>query len=974
MNTINIPNLNFDDRYDRMVNNIIYDCFPQNNCILCHSHICSCNNKDAYHTKNTKIIYNSFNTEIEKRNQSFKNNKNLANLNKMKKRPINPIFNDIIKIPNLYYSTTRDPLKKNLSKNFNFYNNNEAKTIQYNNYLDNIRNESYSNIHNNVIYNKISLINFQRLNNSVSGSLAIPCLNNLKTINSFNGNNNNYISNDLYNENLITITKHKNSLYTDRNYSLEKEKNYKFRKIFNMNEEQEINKSIEKPLYESYVNIGKNQLNTKFKMKKKFESLSPITNYKYSNSMKRYNSQINNNSCKNSYNNNYLNINNNYNYQINTNNIVNLPPNSIEYIKQNFSTNFDDMYEKDFCKNIIRLKRKNISLKNKETVKLGEALFDKKQNKNNNNENKNPINKMYKNYIPNSKRVSQKIYYIKNRTEIFNDNNKENVSSNIIQNSILKENNTNNRKINMKFFDKLKQNYVMKEKPKIFTSFEEQNNKNDNNSKILLSKKGLNKTNNQIDAINSNYDIENSKLKTVELKTLLKRANNEISKLKLQLNNFNNKKALIKNYKKINLDKLLNKNSKLNIRKNYQKKNFLKIKIEEGINAKKHKNYNTNCDSKTLIKELILLNKNFLKRQQSPTTLNSLEDRSRLNSNFYRKLNTNNNKITSKHKYIFSIYHSKKNNLKTSILCFDAETKIFEKKNIDSISNNKNFYDSINKTNKNLYLVNKNDFYILTGFNCNKFFKYNHKINRINQFSDLKYNHSNGAMISFIDKIVCLSGDYCKKVEIFSEEDNIWYELPDIQVERSFFSTCIIKNRFLFVFFGYNFPNRTYLNSIEYLDLFYYNSLINKNKKIDNKNFFWRFLEYNYFSNNSSYQKINLIGSIAINYNDEKIIFLGGKNCLIKENIEGYYQLILLDNTNIKGDEENNYIELINSKNIIKTKEYNYYNNYKYIKELLHDNILKEPVFVAFDNYYNAHLIKLSTMEHEIYNISINHT
>ena len=68
----------------------------------------------------------------------------------------------------------------------------------------------------------------------------------------------------------------------------------------------------------------------------------------------------------------------------------------------------------------------------------------------------------------------------------------------------------------------------------------------------------------------------------------------------------------------------------------------------------------------------------------------------------------------------------------------------------------------------------------------------------------------------------------------------------------------------------------------------------------------------------------------------------------------------------------NNYIELINSKNIIKSKKNNYFNNYKYIKELNHDNILKESAFVAFDNYYNVHLIKLGTMNHEIYNISIN--
>ena len=970
MNTINIPNLNFDDRYDRMVNNIICDSFPQNNCILCHSHICSCKNKNVYHNTNTKIIYNSFNTEIEKRNQSYKHNKNLVNLNKMKKRPINPIFyNDINKIPKFYYSTTRDPLKKKLNNNFQFYNNNEAKTIQYNNNFENIRNESYQNIHNNYTNNKISLINFQRLNNSVSGRLAVPYLNNLKTINSFNGNNNNYINNYYYNDNdnLIAITKHKNSLFTDRNYSIEKEKNSKFRKIFNINEEQEINMPLEKPLYESYSNLHKNQLNIKFKMKKNLETLnpiSPLSNNKFSNIMKRNNSQINNNRCRN--NNNYLNINNNYNYQINNNNIVNIPSNSIEIIRQNYSNNFYDMYEKDFNKNIIRLKRKNITLKNKETVKLGEDLLDKKENKTNNINNKNPINKMYKYYIPNSKRISKKIYYIKNKTDFSDDNNKENVSNNIIQNSILKDN--KNRKINMKFFEKMKKNYIIKEKPKILTSFEIPNNKNSSVNSKIFSNNGLNTTNNQVGDINSNIDNENNnnKIKTLELKSLLKKANNEISKLKIQLNNFNNKKATIINYKKINSDKLLNKN-----RINFQKKNSLKIKIEEGIYTKNHKNYNTNYDSKTLIKELILLNRNFLKRQKSPTTLNSLEDRTRLN-NFYKNLNSNINKITYKHKYIFSIYHSKKKNLKTSIICFDAEAKLFEIKYIDSINNNKIFYDTINKTNKSLYLINKNDFYILTGLNCNQFFKYNYKNNRINQLSDLRYNHSNGAMISFNDKIICLSGDYCKKVEIFSEDDNLWFDLPDIQIERSFFSTCLIKNRFLFVFFGYNFPNRTYLNSIEYLDLFYYNSFINKNKKNENKNIFWRYLEYNYFSNNSSYQKINLIGSIAINYNDERIIFLGGKNCLLNEKIEGYYQLVLLDNTNIKGDEMNNYIELINSKNIIKSKKNNYFNNYKYIKELNHDNILKESAFVAFDNYYNVHLIKLGTMNHEIYNISIN--
>ena len=39
--------------------------------------------------------------------------------------------------------------------------------------------------------------------------------------------------------------------------------------------------------------------------------------------------------------------------------------------------------------------------------------------------------------------------------------------------------------------------------------------------------------------------------------------------------------------------------------------------------------------------------------------------------------------------------------------------------------------------------------------------------------------------------------------------------------------------------------------------------------------------------------KINLIGAVAINYLNEKIIFLGGNNCSKKENECEYYQFIL---------------------------------------------------------------------------------
>ena len=240
----------------------------------------------------------------------------------------------------------------------------------------------------------------------------------------------------------------------------------------------------------------------------------------------------------------------------------------------------------------------------------------------------------------------------------------------------------------------------------------------------------------------------------------------------------------------------------------------------------------------------------------------------------------------------------------------------------------------------------------------------------MSQLRDLKYNHLNGSMISYNDKIICLSGDFNKKVELYLENENKWLELPETQIERSYFSLCIIKNRYLFIFFGYNYPNRMYLNSIEFLDIsnYHINNIMNFQR--GNNIINWRYLDYNYYSNNESFQKINLIGSIAVNYNDEKIIFLGGKNYLINQDDDGYYQFIFDENDINDNEMIISYIEKIKTKGITNFKNIFFNNNYKYFEDLNQDNVLKEPIFVAFDNNYYVHMIKLSTMNHEVYNIN----
>ena len=480
--------------------------------------------------------------------------------------------------------------------------------------------------------------------------------------------------------------------------------------------------------------------------------------------------------------------------------------------------------------------------------------------------------------------------------------------------------------------------------------------------------------NNRIKEVNQNLNIEMSeyKQKTEELMNLLQKANNEIAQLKMELNGY--KRQNIQQMGNLNKKNYYHSNKYISnnntgVKYNF-KKSSLKIKIPCG-NKNQMDKYNTIISNKKL---LLKNNKKTFKNHTVLSTSNS----SKSNYNIYRNTYSNIDKIKDNSKYIFSIFSSLSKNYKNTILCFNAETKLFEMKNIidnNSCNFNKNFIESINENyniNNSIYLINDNNYYIVTGSNCNKFYEYNFDTNRMRQFNDLKYNHSNGAMISYCNKIICLSGNLTKKVEIYSEEDNTWLELPEMQIERNFFSACIIKNRYLFAFFGYNVPSKSYLNTIEYFDIVNYNINV-MNMRITNNindNTYWKNLEYNYFSCKASLNNINLVGAISINYKNEKIIFLGGKNGLYDDNEEGYYQLIL-DDTSIKSKDLNGYIEKIKTKELNNSNNCYYFNfSYKYIEELNQDNILKEPAFAAFDNNHFVHLVKLSTMNHEIYNFN----
>ena len=103
------------------------------------------------------------------------------------------------------------------------------------------------------------------------------------------------------------------------------------------------------------------------------------------------------------------------------------------------------------------------------------------------------------------------------------------------------------------------------------------------------------------------------------------------------------------------------------------------------------------------------------------------------------------------------------NNLK--IIVFDPDSKNFS---IQKIPNNHNFLDNYKKNHKNnlkreeeinnsdVFLLNDGGYlYIITGENYNKFYKLDINKKEIIKLCDLKYNHSNGNMIYYDQRIFC---------------------------------------------------------------------------------------------------------------------------------------------------------------------------------------------------------------------------
>ena len=304
-------------------------------------------------------------------------------------------------------------------------------------------------------------------------------------------------------------------------------------------------------------------------------------------------------------------------------------------------------------------------------------------------------------------------------------------------------------------------------------------------------------------------------------------------------------------------------------------------------------------------------------------------------------------------------------NDKIKLLSFDMRKHKFKEVNfIDSDGFELDYKESFlkNKENNiNICLNNEknNDFYIVTGTNSDKLYKYDKETNKIKKLCKFENNHSNGCLLYINNKIICLSGNHNKKVEMFSEENNSVINLPEMNIERSSFSCCLVKNEYIFALFGYNLPTQQYLNTIEYynlseLDNFMYNYInINDDE--------WRYLKYK----DNNLLNLGIKGHICFNYLDEKIIFFGGFNGYKNEAVDCFYQLNLPENFNSAEKNENCYIESLDKKvnDISKNRIYYFGNNTGLLFNFNKENIY----FEAIDTNYYAHILDLNNFKHNIH-------
>ena len=475
---------------------------------------------------------------------------------------------------------------------------------------------------------------------------------------------------------------------------------------------------------------------------------------------------------------------------------------------------------------------------------------------------------------------------------------------------------------------------------------------------IIKIPENLKRNNLNKDKKSRNNSLSNTKNNNNTYSNIISNSNRNIQEKYYNIYNFNNTSnqiSQISNNTNSNSNCLTNNNissnniSTNNIFSNNNAKEIYVKKITTTMKKKMRK-----CTSQKLRINKVNNNNNL-----------SLEfnNQDNLNTKYINFSNTNINKNNLKknnERYIYTLYQ--KDN-KLVILSFDVIKKEFNFINFADYDNFElNYNDCYHSrgdnlfNNNSIFTNNNNNLYIVTGKNTDILYLYDNNTKSMNKLCKFKNNHAKGSLLIFEDKIFCLSGNHNKKTEFFSQMGKNLGNLEEINIERSNFSACIYKNKYIFVLFGYNYPTHQYLDSIEFYEFNNENEYEHWHEKG------WKYFKYK----NDKIYNLKLEGHLCFNFNEEKIIFFGGINSEKTNSKDNIYELVInIDNMyHDSYDIYGGYVEKIenNLNDIYKNGSYFFGSNNKLLFEENNNWML-----TSFDNSSFLHILDINRMNHNVY-------
>ena len=867
--------------------------------------------------------------DIKNRERNLARHSSLKDFNKnINKYFDNRISNNISDLRNNVINYNyEDSYDKNINKSYINFDNDNIKYIPSRMKYDNNISKLKKNLSMDNKYNYCILYNDNTQRRNEKNTLYKKYIDN-SFLDYRKNQNNNLIFNYNNNKSFTTMRKNPN-IYETKDYKLFDYK-YNYKKDYNNYDYKIYNKE----------NIGINNSSNHLE--------NVIDNFVTMIKEKNYNKNLNK-----------LNI--NYNRTNLDNNEDIYLPKTEERNKENLYTykyrDYSDL--KNSIKKIENKNKKKLKNEINEKIKEYENKYGKNSNfLNSNNKKSFNINKkFYKNddnIINNTSDIynNSSLYNLNNYNKESNSralnypsekNNEENIKKNKYNNLVkykneINYNNKDNNKINKKDYTNIRINNKNKEKSK---------NKDNLNIK---------ENNNDINQYKEENNINNFPSKK-DNKNIIEPYDNSLHNKENKNNNPLNKiESNTKIYElQLTPSKLNRNNNKNNTNISYyQKEKKEQIKIKPINNKYKNKLINETVSErvKKFINKKAKINNNnnfSLSSKLNLDTNLSLSDENEKENNTFNTIQRN---IDISLKTILTIYQ---NNEKPMILAFDIENKTFSFQDYSDFGNfEENYKLSLNNNEKsnnsyngNLFITIDSNLYIITGKNHDMLYMFDSMKKTIIKLCSLKNNHSNGNLLNYENKIICLSGDYNKKVEMYSINKNEWTDLPEMLIERSYSSSCMLNNKnnkYIFNLFGFNLETKEYLNTIEYLVL-------------NEKDSCWKLLKYN----NPNLISLNLSKLFCINYDDKKIIIIGGYNGKDNKCIDKYIQLIF--------DEENFENNIIVEETDRKLKDIDI--NKKYLFNNGYNSYLnkeKNDIFYeVFDNEFNCHFLQRSNMGHDIF-------